>query len=246
MPHLSMCISAKMRQFAFLCIWQNAELKIVGFCLCLGGACGYGNLYREGYSTDTTALSTVLFNAGATCGACFEIQCIHNPEWCLPGHPSVIVTATNLCPPNFALSGDNGGWCNPPRKHFDMAEPAFLKLARYKGGIVPIKYRRVTCEKEGGIRFTVHGNPYFNLVLVTNVGGSGDVVAMEMKGSRTGWIPMTRNWGQNWQCNVVFTGQELSFRVTAGDHRVLTSLDVAPANWHFGQTFEAQNQYTVT
>ena len=142
MPHLSMCISAKMRQFAFLCIWQNAELKIVGFCLCLGGACGYGNLYREGYSTDTTALSTVLFNAGATCGACFEIQCIQDPEWCLPGHPSVVVTATNFCPPNYALPNNDGGWCNPPRPHFDMAEPAFQQIALFKGGIVPVSFRR--------------------------------------------------------------------------------------------------------
>ena len=102
------------------------------------------------------------------------------------------------------------------------------------------------CHKQGGMKFTINGNRNFNLILVTNVGGVGDVTSVRVKGSNTGWITLNRNWGQNWQCNVVLTGQELSFRVTAGDHRVLTSLDVAPANWHFGQTFEAQNQYTLT
>nr|DAD36343.1 TPA_asm: hypothetical protein HUJ06_006984 [Nelumbo nucifera] len=57
--------------------------------------------------------------------------------------PSLFVTATNICPPNYNLPSDNGGWCNPPREHFDIAQPAFLLIAEYKSGIIPVKYRRL-------------------------------------------------------------------------------------------------------
>ncbi|XP_059649905.1 expansin-A9-like [Cornus florida] len=206
-----------------------------------GGACGYDDLKREGFGLMTAALSMALFNQGAACGACYEIKCVNNPEWCNPGEPSIIVTATNFCPPNFFKSADAGGWCNPPHEHFDLAQPAFIQIAKDKVGIIPVQYRRVPCKKQGGIRFTITGNPFVDLVMVWNVGGAGDVTAVEVKGDKPNWYPMKRNWGQLWETHEKLVGQSLSFKVITSDGKSVNSMDALPKDWKYGQTYEGHN-----
>ncbi|KAJ0010968.1 hypothetical protein Pint_33804 [Pistacia integerrima] len=177
------------------------------------GACGYGDLHKASYGKYSAGLSTI---------------------------PSVILTATDFCPPNYGLSSDYGGWCNFPKEHFEMSEAAFGEIAEKRADIVPVQYRRVKCMRIGGLRFTVSGSAHFYQVLVTSVGLDGEVIGVKVKGSRTGWIPMARNWGQIWQSNVNLTRQPLSFEVTTSSRRTLTPDNVAPANWQFGQTYEGK------
>jgi hypothetical protein len=157
---------------------------------------------------------------------------------CKPG-TYIAVTATNFCPQDYNKPNDNGGWCNSPRQHFDMSEPAWETIAQYKAGIVPVNYARTTCKRTGGIRFTISGHDYFDNVMISNVGGSGAVSAVSIKGSATGWMSMSRNWGANWQSGAYLTGQSLSFQVQTDDGRSVQADNVAPAWWKYGDTFVA-------
>ncbi|KAH0687210.1 hypothetical protein KY284_017763 [Solanum tuberosum] len=223
--------------------WINARATFYGDMgggQTMQGACGYGDTIKQGYGLETTALSTALFNKGSTCGACYQIKCVNAPKACHLDQV-ITVTATNLCPPNSKTTNDV--WCNPPQQHFDLTMPMFIKIAEQKAGVVPVVYRRVTCQKKGGLKFEIAGNPNWILVLVFNVGGVGDVVNVKIKGSKTEWLPMSRNWGQNWQASVQLAGQSLSFQVQTSDGKWVQSDNVAPDNWQYGQTFEAKNNF---
>ncbi|KAK9674448.1 hypothetical protein RND81_12G233100 [Saponaria officinalis] len=207
----------------------------------LGGACGFENTIHAGFGVHTTALSGAMFKGGEACGACYLVKCDFraDPKWCLRG-ATITVTATNFCPPN-----NQGGWCDPPRHHFDMAMPSFFRIARRSNeGIVPILYKRVSCRRRGGVRFTMRGQGNFNMVMIANVGGNGGVRSVSVRSSKTKrWVAMSRNWGVNWQSYNDLRNQKLSFKLTLNDGKTMTFYNVVPSTWSFGQTFSSPNQF---
>ncbi|CAI9290928.1 unnamed protein product [Lactuca saligna] len=214
----------------------SSEYNISGYNIS-GGACGYGNLITNGYRRDTAALSTTTFSEGYAYGQCYQIRFVQSP-WCYKGYTAV--TATNLCLPNWSQDSNNEGWCNPPRTHFDMAKRAFMKIAQWKEGIVPIMYSRVPSNaiRKCGIRFSFQGNGYWLLVYVMNVAGAGDIKHMWVKGTKTGWMSMSHNWGALYQAFATLKGQALSFRLTSYTTKpTITAYNVDPANWNIGLTY---------
>lgn len=106
---------------------------------------------------------------------------------------------------------------------------------------------RVPCKKTGGINFTLTGNPNFVMVLVSNVGGAGDVEEVYVKRSEdTDWQQLSRNWGTVWTYqdgDGEIQQKSLSFKVVTSDHNEVISENVVPANWNFNQSFAGSDNF---
>ncbi|KAF3611575.1 hypothetical protein DY000_02047081 [Brassica cretica] len=111
-----------------------------------------------------------------------------------------------------------------------MAQPAWEKIGIYRGGIVPVVFQRI------------NGRDYFELVNISNVGGAGSIKSVSIKGSKTVWLAMSRNWGANWQSNAYLDCQSLSFSITTTDGATRVFLNVVPSSWSFGQTYSSRVQ----
>ncbi|KAM1767250.1 hypothetical protein ACFX12_045358 [Malus domestica] len=116
--------------------------------------------------------------------------------------------------------------------------PMLAKLAQTKAGINPVKYRRVSNRKSGGVKFELNGNLWWVTTTVFNVGSAGDVTNVGIRGSSTNWIKkLGASLGGDGRPT------SLSFVVTTSDGKTIELDDVAPANWQCGQTFEGRRNF---
>jgi hypothetical protein len=105
---------------------------------------------------------------------------------------------------------------------------------------------RVSCVKQGGVRFTMGGFERFLLVLISNVAGSGSIKAVWVKGTGTERMPMSRNWGAHWQSPAALVGQAITFGVTDTAGQTVVFQKVVPAWWRFGQAFTSNIQFSTS
>lgn len=194
------------------------------------GNCGYGDLSRTmgldhvPYGPMFFAGSPILYEGGAGCGSCYEIQCTDSPA-CISG--SIEITMTDFCP-----TLGNEVFCQPDHVHFDLSGYAFLNITNNLGvGTTPVLYRRVECSRKGPLVVQIVGNPWWQEFLVMNVPGSGTYDGMKIKATGTDWIPLSRDWGANFISNIQLKG-DISVMISDSYSGVDTyMMNCVPADW---------------
>lgn len=196
----------------------------------MAGSCGYGNSFSHGYGLLTTAVAPLLYDGGSECGSCWEIMC-QSSTFCRKPSKSVVVTVTNLCP--------GGDWCKKNNRHFDLSKFSFNQIANEVAGVVPVSIRRVNCKRSGNITFTLNGNPSYLSVLISNVGGPGNLGNVQIKANNGPWLKMSRSWGAVWSISGSgFFGKALSFKLQSYfPSNSLTLNSAVPKTWAFGGTY---------
>ncbi|CAB4269447.1 unnamed protein product [Prunus armeniaca] len=143
--------------------WDNAHAT---------GACGYGNLFQQGYGLETNSSEHSTIQQWAYCGACFEVMCVDDPQWCIPNSGTIKITAaTNFCPTKLDPAPDH--WCTPPMKHFDLSMGYVHKACTGQSCIFLSNIEESLALKKEGLSFCSKENPFLAAVLVYNVGRVG-------------------------------------------------------------------------
>ncbi|KAG2548848.1 hypothetical protein PVAP13_9KG202085 [Panicum virgatum] len=203
----------------------------------MGGACGYGNLYTTGYGTATTALSQVLFSvvravlpdrlrrpdgrAVVPPGRRPRDGHGHQP---LPAQLRASQQQRRLVQPAAgALRHGAAGLGQDrrlPGRHHPRAVPSAWRALHHHG--VQLLRARAHLQRR---RQRLRRHAW-------------------VQGTSTNRVPMSRNWGANWQSLAGIAGQALTFGVTTTGGQTIVFQNVVPPNWSFGMSFMSNLQFS--
>lgn len=218
------------------------------------GNCGYGDLSRSlggianaTYGPFFAAGSKLLYNDGAGCGACYEVQCIGSPA-CKKA--SLAVTITDYCPEQ-----GNEQWCGADKHHFDLSGRAFEELVTTMAvGHFTLQWRRVSCVRTGPPVVQIEGNPFWQSIRVMNLGGGGTYDSLLVRPAsaagdppaEVAFLPLVRDWGTSFVHNGQLEGP-LSLKLVTKDPVTQTSLvDCVPKDWVSGSSYACLGASKVT
>lgn len=106
---------------------------------------GLGNCSVQTSDIPTAAMNQIEYNNSEACGACIEVTNQNNNK-------SVVVKIDNRCPE-----------CGVG--HLDLTETAFSRVAALKDGIIPIKWRYISCAYSTvKLYFKEGSNPWWTAV----------------------------------------------------------------------------------
>ncbi|GJP43424.1 hypothetical protein CLOM_g2885 [Closterium sp. NIES-68] len=205
------------------------------------GACGYGTTVNTPIGYATSAVSSVLYEDGQTCGACVAIQCVKNKKC---NGKLTTVTVTNHCKGNRT----HGGLCMLPKKSIMLPPTVYDQIVTSRdAGDISVRAMRVPCPRKGGIQVKVlMGNDWFINLLPLNVAGPGTISKAEAQliGSG-GFKPLTRNFGTTWSLNgIKVGGKALTLRLTSNfNGKVVVLKNVIPASWQVNQTYGGEDNF---
>jgi len=198
------------------------------------GNCGYGTISSTAFPyLHIAAVDTPHWASSGSCGQCWLVQCLAGwttgDPTCCQGAQNVTIQITDQCP-----TTGNVQWCSGDVEHFDLSPQAFQAIANPSCGVIKTQIARVDCPVQGTISITQQPGTsgYWFAVIIDNVGGSGDLMAVEVMDSSTGaFWQMTVLQSYNAWLIQSSAGFQLpvSIRVSTTDGQVLTFTNVITA-----------------
>lgn len=81
-------------------------------------------------------------------------------------------------------------------------------------------------------------------VMISNVGGPGDLKKVEVRGDNGEWKELKHNWGAIYSGSSPGNNKGMSFRLTSlTANRKTTCWNVAPKGWSIGSTYQGDCQF---